>query len=36
MLAYILELNGMPPGEEALSSRSSSLRSILFRWSETP
>ena len=36
MLAYILELNGMPPGEEALSSRNSSLRSILFRWSETP
>lgn len=35
MLAYILELNGMPPGEESLSSRSSTLRNIVFRWSET-
>jgi mono/diheme cytochrome c family protein len=34
MLAYILELNGMPPGEESLSSRSSTLRNILFRWSD--
>lgn len=32
MLAYILELNGMPPGEESLSSRSSVLQNILFRW----
>lgn len=32
MLAYILELNGMPPGEEELSSRSSLLQSILFEW----
>ncbi len=35
MLAYILELNGMPPGEESLSSRSSTLRNIVFQWSDT-
>lgn len=30
VLAYILELNGMPPGSEALSTRTSVLRNILF------
>lgn len=32
MIAYILELNGMPPGEEALSARSSALQNIIFQW----
>lgn len=32
VLAYILELNEMPPGSEELSSRTSVLRNILFRW----
>lgn len=32
MIAYILELNGMPPGEEALSARGSVLRNIIFQW----
>ena len=35
MLAYILELNGMPPGEDALSARRSELSNILFQWSDT-
>ena len=34
MLAYILELNGMPPGEQELSTGTSRLRQILFRWSD--
>lgn len=34
MLAYILELNGMPPGEQPLSTGSSRLRAILFKWKE--
>lgn len=32
VLAYILALNDMPPGEEELSSRASVLRNILFSW----
>lgn len=32
MLAYILELNGMPAGEEDLSTGASRLRAILFKW----
>ena len=32
MVAYILELNGMPAGQDALSSRASVLRNILFEW----
>jgi len=32
MMAYILELNGMPPGEQPLPSRASALRQIFFRW----
>lgn len=32
MLAYILELNGMPAGQEPLSSRSSALQNIIFQW----
>lgn len=33
MIAYILKLNGMPPGDAELSTGSSRLRQILFRWS---
>lgn len=36
MLAYILELNGMPPGDAELSTGTSRLRQILFRWSDRP
>lgn len=36
MLAYILELNGMPPGDAELSTGTSRLRQILFRWSDGP
>jgi mono/diheme cytochrome c family protein len=32
MLAYILELNGLPAGEEPLSSRRSQLNSIRFQF----
>ncbi|MEQ9568810.1 MAG: cytochrome c [Longimicrobiales bacterium] len=34
MLAYILELNGMPPGDAELSTGTSRLRQILFQWSD--
>ena len=34
MIAYILELNGMPAGGEALSSRRSELQSIVFKWTD--
>lgn len=34
MIAYILELNGMPAGAEALSSRRSELRNIVFKWTD--
>lgn len=33
IIAYILELNGMPPGEEALRPRASMLKNILIKWS---
>lgn len=33
MIAYILKLNGMPPGDAELSTGASRLRQILFRWS---
>ena len=36
MLAYILELNGMPAGDQELSTGASRLRQILFRWSDGP
>lgn len=36
MLAYILALNGMPPGSEELPVGSSRLRRILFQMKETP
>jgi mono/diheme cytochrome c family protein len=36
MLAYILELNGMPAGDRELSTGASRLRAILFRWREEP
>ena len=32
MIAYILELNGLPAGTEALPSRRSALQSIIFKW----
>ncbi len=32
VLAYILELNGMPTGEQELSTGASRLRQILFEW----
>ena len=35
MLAYIMELNGLPPGEEPLSARSSVLKNIIFQWNES-
>jgi mono/diheme cytochrome c family protein len=34
MIAYILELNGMPAGAEALSSRRSVLQNIVFKWTD--
>ena len=34
MIAYILELNGMPAGGEALSSRRSELQNIVFKWTD--
>lgn len=34
MIAYILKLNGMPPGDAELSTGTSRLRQILFRWSD--
>ena len=34
MIAYILELNGMPAGSEALSSRRSELQKIIFKWTD--
>lgn len=33
MIAYILKVNGMPPGDAELSTGASRLRQILFRWS---
>ncbi len=36
VVAYILSLNEMPPGEEELSSRTSALRNILFTWRARP
>ena len=36
IIAYMLQVNGMPPGEQALSTGSSRLRQIIFRWSDTP
>lgn len=36
MIAYILELNGMPAGEAELSTGTSRLRQILFQWSDRP
>jgi mono/diheme cytochrome c family protein len=32
ILAYIFELNGIPPGEEELASRKSELDRILIQW----
>jgi hypothetical protein len=32
ILAYIFELNGIPPGEEELASRKSELDKILIQW----
>lgn len=32
VLAYILELNGMPSGDQELSTGASRLRQILFEW----
>ena len=32
ILAYIFELNGIPPGEEELASRESELDRILIQW----
>jgi mono/diheme cytochrome c family protein len=32
LLAYILELNGMPAGDQSLSTGASRLRQILFKW----
>ena len=34
LIAYILELNGMPAGAEALSSRRSELQNIVFKWTD--
>ena len=34
MLAYILELNGMPAGEDPLSPQASALSNIVFEWGE--
>lgn len=34
VLAYILELNGMPPGEQDLSTGASRLRQIVFAWKD--
>jgi mono/diheme cytochrome c family protein len=36
VLAYILELNGMPVGEQELSTGASRLRQILFQWGNDP
>lgn len=36
MIAYILELNGMPTGDEPLSARRSVLTRILFEWRDEP
>jgi S-disulfanyl-L-cysteine oxidoreductase SoxD len=36
MLAYILELNGMPAGEQELSTGASRLRQIRFEWRDEP
>jgi mono/diheme cytochrome c family protein len=36
VLAYILELNGMPVGEQELSTGASRLRQILFQWGTDP
>ena len=36
IIAYMLQVNGMPPGDQALSTGSSRLRQIIFRWSDTP
>lgn len=36
MLAYILELNGMPAGDRELSTGASRLRQILFEWRDKP
>lgn len=36
MIAYILALNGMPPGSDELPVASSRLRRILFQTKETP
>jgi len=33
VIAYILEINGMPPGESALRPRASMLKNILIKWS---
>ena len=34
VIAYILSLNGMPAGDQDISTGSSRLRQILFRWSD--
>jgi mono/diheme cytochrome c family protein len=34
ILAYIFEMNGMPPGEEELAGRKSELDKILIQWSQ--
>jgi mono/diheme cytochrome c family protein len=36
LMAFILELNGMPAGEEPLSARSSVLKNIIFQWRDEP
>lgn len=33
LIAYILQINGMPPGEDALRPRASMLKNILIKWS---
>lgn len=36
VIAYILSLNGMPAGDEDISTGTSRLRQILFQWSDGP
>jgi mono/diheme cytochrome c family protein len=36
IIAYMLQVNGMPPGDQALSTGTSRLRQIIFRWSDNP
>jgi len=36
MLAYVLELNGLPPGPDELPRRASLLSRIIIEWRDEP